>query len=578
MEYHAPDADIAFALTHIGGLADLLTLDEFNHLDISAGLDAVREAGRFAERAIAPTNRIGDLEGIQFVDGRVSLPPAMVEAYGRLNGAGWAAIGHPLEHGGGGAPLALTLAVREMLTSGNLALSMAPFLAGGVIATLMRHGRPEQQNRYVPRLVAGEWAATMDITEPQAGSDVGACTTRAEPRDDGSYRVFGQKTFISFGDHDLTDQVVHLVLARLPDGAPGTKGLSLFLVPKRLIAEDGSIGELNDLAVAGVEHKLGLRASPTCTMSYGERGDGAVAELVGAEHDGMRAMFTMMNDARVGVGLQGVAVAELATQWAIGYAKEREQGRALIIEHPDVRRMVLAMRAGVFAMRALVQATARAIDLAAHHPDPVARSAHQGRADLLTPIGKAWCTDLSVRIVSEAIQVYGGLGFIEEAGVAQLYRDVRITPIYEGTNGIQAIDLVQRKVIRDGGRAAKALLAESAATLDRLGATDPMLAKTLHSALSELEAATDWLLSHAGDPPTVLAGATAYLRLFGTVLGATLVAGGIDAAARAEKDGRRALTLLRVYAEHLLPDVYSLARQVTAGAESLYALTADEVS
>jgi alkylation response protein AidB-like acyl-CoA dehydrogenase len=456
MGYRAPQADIRFALDHVGQLGDLLGLASFDHLDTGLSGEMITEAARFVENVIAPTNRAGDTAGVRF-DGRdVRVPEAFGAAYRQFSGAGWGAVGYPAEFGGAGAPLTLNIAIREMVVSGNLAFSMCPFLAGGVAAVLLRYGTDDQRERYLPALASGEWSGTMDITEPQAGSDVGACTTHAERTADGGYLIRGQKIFISYGDHDLTEQILHLVLARLPDGPPGSKGLSLFLVPKLLLNPDGSLGPRNDVTVLGVEHKLGLHGAPTCVLAYGEQGRGAVGELVGQEHQGIQAMFTMMNDARLGVGLQGLALAELACQRAVTHARERIQGvpagtpagaRAAIIEHPDVRRMIMTMTASIAAMRAVVYATARAIDLAEQSGDADARAAWRLRADLLTPTCKAWCTDLGVELISTAMQVFGGMSFIEETGIAQVYRDARITPIYEGTNGIQAIDLVTRTPI-----------------------------------------------------------------------------------------------------------------------------------
>lgn len=587
MSYHAPHSDIVFALTTVGGLAEVLRFPEFSQLDSPTCADAVREAGRFAEQVIAPTNRIGDLEGVRFADGSVTVPAAFATAYQQLRTSGWAAIGHPPEYGGSGVPLGVTLAVRETLISGNLALSMCPFLAGGVIATLLRHGTAQQRERYVPPLASGEWAGTMAMTEPQAGSDVGASTAAAVRGDDGTYRVFGQKIFISYGDHDLTEQIVHLVLARLPGAPAGSKGLSLFLVPKRLIDEHGKLGERNDVAVTGVEHKMGLHGSPTCTLSFGDAGRGAVAELVGGEHDGMRAMFTMMNDARVGVGVQGVALAELATQRAVEFARQREQGRppgssepGPIAEQPDVRRMLLVASATVVAMRAVVHATAEAIERGDHHPDERVRAAARARADLLTPVCKAWCTDRAVEVVSTAMQVFGGMGFIEEAGIAQLYRDVRITPIYEGTNGIQAIDLVQRKLLRDKGAAVQDLLAEARTTVEALGATDPGSAHLLGAAIGLLHGTTEALLERAADPVALLAGASTYLRLFGTVLAGTSLARCVvrgRSASVVDRTWSRSAALLRCFCRYVLPEIHGLTLQVSVDAEELYALPSSEL-
>ncbi|MGY1806975.1 acyl-CoA dehydrogenase [Blastococcus sp. SYSU D00669] len=579
MRYRAPLADIGTALTHAAGLDELLRLPGFGHLDEGTVADLLAEGGRFAEQVLAPTLRAGDLAGVRLEQGRVRVPPSFRPVYRQLAEAGWASIGHPVEHGGAGAPLTLTLAVREMLFSANLSLAMCPFLAGGLVTALLAHGSDRQRDTYVPRLVSGEWAATMCITEPQAGSDVGAVTTRAVRTEDGTYRVSGQKIFISYGDHDLTEQILHLVLARLPGAPAGTRGLSLFLVPKRLVGADGNPAGHNDVVVTGVEHKLGLRGSPTCSLTFGA-GDGAVAELVGEEHRGIAAMFTMMNDARLGVGLQGVALAELACQSAVAYARERVQGRTAaaagpvpVIEHPDVRRTLLGMRATVAAMRALAYATARAMDLAAAHPDAAVRAAQQARADLLTPVCKAWCTDLAVEVVSRAVQVFGGSGFVEETGIAQLYRDVRITPIYEGTNGIQAIDLVARKVLRDGGRAVQELIGEAGRSAAQLDGRSAGPAGPLRAAVTVLAETTAWLVEQREATVAVLAGAAPYLRLLGTVVGGALLADtahGSRVRQQARDEVDRTGLLLRVYTGQVLPDVHALARQVASGAEDLY--------
>ena len=465
--YRAPLDDIRFTLDHVVPLATLASLPPFAHADRETLAALLDEAGRFAEEVVAPTNRAGDQEGARIVDGGVVTPESFRAAYTRYVTSGWGAMQHPESHGGGGFPLLAATAVKELVTSANMAFSLNPLLTTGAVHLLTHHGSPEQQARYLPRMVTGEWAGTMNLTEPQAGSDVGAVTARAEPAGDGTYRITGQKIYITYGDHDLSEQIVHLVLARLPDAPPGTKGISLFIVPRLLLDDQGEPAGPNDVQVVSIEHKLGIHASPTCVMAFGERGDGAVGELVGAPHDGMRQMFTMMNDARLGVGLQGLAVAERAAQQAEAFARDRLQGRAAgapigvqspIVEHPDVRRMLLETRATIDAMRALCYENARALDLAEHGADDDARRHGQQLADLLTPLSKSWCTDLGVELTSTALQVHGGMGYVEETGVAQHLRDARIAPIYEGTNGIQAIDLVARKLPVDGGGVVRRLL------------------------------------------------------------------------------------------------------------------------
>jgi len=533
---------------------------------------------------------VGDREGARIVDGGVVTSASFRDAYERYVASGWGAMQHPEEYGGGGLPLLASLAVKELITSANMAFSLNPLLTTGAVHLLTHHGSDEQRARYLPKMVTGEWAGTMNLTEPQAGSDVGAVAARAEPAGDGSYRITGQKIYITYGDHDLSEQIIHLVLARLPDAPPGTKGISLFLVPKRMVAADGSLGEANDVQVLSLEHKLGIHASPTCVMAFGEGRGGASGELVGEPHDGMRQMFTMMNDARLGVGLQGLAVAERAAQQAEAFARGRLQGRAPgaapgvaspIIDHPDVRRMLLETRATIDAMRALCYENARAIDLALHARDDAQRHAGQQLADLLTPLSKSWCTDLGVELTSTALQVHGGMGYVEETGVAQHLRDARIAPIYEGTNGIQAIDLVMRKLPSDGGGVVLRLLDELADV--ELSAKLADLEAPLQAAYEVARSVTAALLERRTEhTEDVLAGAGAYLRLLSTVIATGLVVRGVvraDAAAvGGALPGHPAGTLearvlrARVLVTRVLPTVHGLAPVVTAGADDLYAL------
>jgi 3-(methylthio)propanoyl-CoA dehydrogenase len=590
--YRAPLTDIEFTLRHVVPLSTLSELPAFGHADQETLAALLEEAGRFAEEVVAPTNRDGDREGARIVDGGVVTPASFHAAYDRYVSSGWGAMQHPAEHGGGGFPLLAALAVKELITSANMAFSLNPLLTTGAVHLLTHHGSEEQQARYLPRMVTGEWAGTMNLTEPQAGSDVGAVTARAEPVGDGSYRIFGQKIYITYGDHDLSEQIVHLVLARLPDAPPGTKGISLFIVPKVLIAADGTLGARNDVQVVSLEHKLGIHASPTCVMAFGEGGDGAVGELVGEPHDGMRQMFTMMNDARLGVGLQGLAVAERAAQHAEAFARDRLQGRAPgaapgvqspIIDHPDVRRMLLETRATIDAMRALCYENARAIDLSLNATDEGARRAGQSMADLLTPLAKSWCTDLGVELTSTSLQVFGGMGYVEETGVAQHLRDARIAPIYEGTNGIQAVDLVMRKLPAEGGATVLGLL--DTLVPDELPEPLADLAGPLGAARDVARAVTVELLGRSDRPVDVLAGASAYLRLLSTVIATGLVVRGVALAHGAAVDGSLpglpdgtldARTLrARVLVTRILPCVHGLAPIVTAGSDDLYALTPD---
>jgi len=599
--YRAPSDDIRFTLEHVTPLSTLAELPSFPHADLETVAGLVDEAGRFAAEVIAPTNRDGDREGARLVDGRVVTPDSFHRAYERYVASGWGAVQHPEAHGGGGFPLLVATAVKEMVTSANMAFSLNPLLTTGAVYLLTHHGSPEQQARYLPRMVTGEWSGTMNLTEPQAGSDVGAVTARAEPVGDGTYRIFGQKIYITYGDHDLSEQIVHLVLARLPDAPPGTKGISLFIVPRLLLDDQGEPAGPNDVQVVSIEHKLGIHASPTCVMAFGERGDGAVGELVGAPHDGMRQMFTMMNDARLGVGLQGLAVAERAAQQAEAFARDRLQGRAAgapigvqspIVEHPDVRRMLLETRATIDAMRALCYENARALDLAEHGADDGSRRHGQQLADLLTPLSKSWCTDLGVELTSTALQVHGGMGYVEETGVAQHLRDARIAPIYEGTNGIQAIDLVARKLPVDGGGVVRRLLEELVPDAD--GAVDGQVPSGVTDLLEPMRSARDLALTTgerllalaAERPQDALAGATPYLRLLATVVATGLVLRGAVAAQQRLDAGdhgpysaaflRARVLRARILVTRVLPVVHGLAPVVTAGADDLFALSPDD--
>jgi 3-(methylthio)propanoyl-CoA dehydrogenase len=593
-DYTAPVRDIRFVLEHVTPIGDLAALDAFEHADPELVFGLLEEAGRFASQAIAPTNREGDLEGARVEGDEVVLPASFERVYRQYVEAGWGTLQHPVEFGGGGFPLTVANAVKETITAANLAFSLGPLLTTGAVYLLTHHASDEQQQTYLPKMVTGEWSGTMNLTEPQAGSDVGAVTTKAVPQDDGTYRISGQKIYITFGEHPLTENIVHLVLARLPDAPPGTKGISLFIVPKFLVNEDGSLGERNDVKVVSVEHKLGIHASPTCVMSYGDEGEGAVGYLVGEPNTGMRGMFTMMNDARLGVGIQGLALADRAYQQALRYAQERRQGRgpssapgeqAPIIDHADVRRMLLTQRAYIEAMRALCCLNGYALDLAHASPDAGVREEQQKLADLLTPLSKAWCTDLGVELTSLAVQVHGGMGYVEETGVAQHYRDVRIAPIYEGTNGIQALDLVGRKLPYDGGAFVKGFLADLAAFAEELPEDLASIATNLRDGVAVLEELTTWVFAHRDEPNDVFAGATPYLRAFATVVGGWLLAKGAAAAQEQLDAGAGDADFLaakivtaRFYAEQLLPQVHGLVGAVTAGADDLYALSPEQLA
>jgi alkylation response protein AidB-like acyl-CoA dehydrogenase len=587
-EYAAPLADMRFVLENVVDLPGLAKLPGFEHADPEMVHGALEEAGRFFAQQFAPLNRIGDEQhSRRNDDGSVTTPDGFKAAYQRYVDAGWGGVPFPADYGGGGFPWLVGVVIQEMITSANMGFSLCPLLTQGAIDALMHYGDEAQKETYLPKMVSGEWTGTMNLTEPQAGSDVGALTTKAVPADDGSWRITGQKIFITYGDHDLADNIIHLVLARVPDAPPGTKGISLFIVPKFLVNDDGSLGERNAVDCVSVERKMGINASPTCVMAY----EDAVGYLIGEPNRGMRYMFTMMNNARLSVGLEGLALGERAYQQAVAYAHERRQGRAPgapagesspIVDMPDVRRMLLTMRCQIEALRCLAYLNAESIDLARRHPDESVRVWRQELADLLTPLTKGWGTDLGVELTSIAVQVHGGMGYIEETGVAQHFRDARIAPIYEGTNGIQAMDLVGRKLPMRGGGVMKDLQAEISRTVEELGNGGDELAligDRLDAGLSALRDATDWLLTNGlADPVDALAGATPYLRVCGVVVGGWLLARSAQAAARLLADGqgdaeflRQKMVTARFYVDQVLPQVHGLVPAVTAGAGDLTA-------
>ncbi len=591
--YTPPIDDIRFVLEHVVGLEDLLAADRFDGVDGDMVATVVEEVGRFLAEAVAPTNRDGDQIGsVRTDDGRVVTPDSFKTAYDQWVASGFGAMPFNPEYGGGGFPWVSAIAVQEMLTSANMAFSLCSLLTQGAIDALEHHGSPEQQAMYLPKMLTGEWTGTMNLTEPQAGSDVGALTTRAEPVGDGSWKITGQKIYITYGDHDLAENIIHLVLARTPGAPPGTKGISMFLVPKFLVDDDGSLGERNDVSCVSIEHKLGIHGSPTCVMSYGDDG-GAIGWLVGGEGAGMRNMFTMMNNARLSVGLEGLALAERAYQQALDYAQERVQGTAIgaepgtsspIIEHPDVRRMLMTQRAWIDAMRYLIYENAAAIDRAGSGGSDA--EAAKELTDLLIPLSKGLCTDIGCEMTSLAVQVHGGMGYVEETGVAQHFRDIRIAPIYEGTNGIQAADLVGRKLPMRGG----AVVAEHLDSLDerakQLGANAELevFGRVLTDAVAATRRSSEWLLQRAREHPAdLLAGSAPYLRMLGTV-----VCGGLAAKAamvaqeqraangeqNAELDGflHAKLVAAKFFGEQILPAAIALEGAVTAGVGDLYAL------
>jgi alkylation response protein AidB-like acyl-CoA dehydrogenase len=593
MRYHAPIADILFTMIHDAGL-DLGQKDGI-YADLGDGLAeaTLREAGKFAENILAPLNRVGDKEGAKFEAGRVVSAPGFSEAYQQWTAGGWNAITGPSDYGGTGLPVILNTACIEIWSAANMAFSLCPLLTLAAIEAVQSHAHGALKAVYLAKLVSGEWTGTMNLTEPQAGSDLGALKTRAERQQDGTYKLFGSKIFITFGEHDMADNIVHFVLARLPDAPKGTRGISLFLVPKFLADADGALGARNDVHCISLEHKLGIHASPTCTMVYGDHG-GATGFLIGEENKGLACMFTMMNSARLNVGVQGVAIAERAFQQALGYAKERRQGHVRgdtgeamspIVQHPGVVRMLMTMKAMTAAARAICFMTADSIDRSRREKDSSARELAGLRASLLTPVAKAFSTDIGSEVASLGIQVHGGMGYIEETGAAQFFRDARIAAIYEGTNGIQEIDLVQRKLGLSGGAAVHREIADMRAAAGALGQSNAKnfgeMEPCLTEAVDALERATAFMLdastTRAGD---VLAGATPYLRLFAYARGGTALARGALAANRllAAGNGDSALptriATARFFAENIAAGAGGLERDVTRGAASVHASAA----
>jgi alkylation response protein AidB-like acyl-CoA dehydrogenase len=582
MTYRAPISDMLLALNHGAGLQAAVRAGHYGDFDADITTAILEEAGKFATEVLAPLNRIGDQNGIKLKDGKVTTAPGWPDAYRRWTEAGWNAVSGPEAFGGQGLPLAINAACTEIWSASNIAFGLCPLLTLSAIEALDAHGSDELKRIYLGKLISGEWTGTMQLTEPQAGSDVGALRTRAERAADGSYRITGSKTFITYGDHDMTDNIVHFVLARLPDAPAGTKGISLFLIPKFMVNADGSLGARNDIHPSGVEHKLGMHASPTCTMTMGDHG-GAIGYLIGEENQGMRCMFTMMNQARLGVGLEGVGIADRAYQQALGFAQERKQGRAIgkqgdgsdpIIVHPDVKRMLMQMRALTAAARTICYATAVALDVATRATDAKVRTEAAARGALLTPIAKAFSTDIGSEVAYLGVQIHGGMGFIEETGAAQHYRDARITAIYEGTNGIQAIDLVTRKLGAQGGASVFALIDELSAIVKQVEVSnDPAFGSTgakLRDALGALDRTSRWLLEHlASSPNEALAGATPYLRLFGATLGGCMLASEALAVRKEGGDAQRHVALARFFAETMSVQAPSLEKTVTDGAESV---------
>jgi len=584
MPYSPRIEDHNFTLNHVADLESISKLNGFQHADPDTVSTILSEAGRFFEEVMVPLNRVGDEQGsVLDDDGQVRTPDGFKEAYDKFVESGWAAAHMPPEWGGGGLPYLVGVVIEEMYKSANLAFSLCALLTHGAVEALVQHGSDELKATYLEKLVTGEWAGTMNLTEPHAGSDVGALKTKAVKQDDGSYRLFGTKIFITWGDQDLTDNVIHLVLARTPDAPPGTKGISMFLVPKYLVGDDGELGERNDFKIVSLEHKLGIHASPTCVISFGDAGEGAVGYLVGEELKGMRNMFTMMNAARIGVGMEGLSISEAAYQHALEYAHDREQGRPIgappsesvpIVVHPDVRRMLLTMKAYTEAMRSLLYYTAQEGDFAFHGDDEEREKLAEDRLALLTPIVKAWCTDVGVEVASIGIQVHGGMGYVEETGAAQYLRDVRIAPIYEGTNGIQAIDLVMRKLPLREGDVVRSFITQMTDVLDEMNAHEDLgdFRDELTTAVQGLSDTTTWIGQRLieGEYDDALAAATPYLRQFGTVVGGWLMAKAAIAAKSSPVEFDEGflndkVTTARFYGEHLLPRANGLVSTIKAG-------------
>ncbi|CAK0760557.1 3-methylmercaptopropionyl-CoA dehydrogenase [uncultured Gammaproteobacteria bacterium] len=594
-DYTAPINDMRFVLNELVGLDRLAALPGCDSATPDLVDAVLEEAGKLAAGVLAPLNRVGDREGAKLKDGAVKTATGFPDAYRQFIDGGWNGVPFDPDFGGMGLPWAIAFALQEMWQAANMAFALCPMLTQGATELLAEHGNDAQKAVYLAKMISGEWSGTMNLTEPAAGSDLAVVRVKAVADGD-AYRIFGQKIFITHGEQDLTENIIHLTLARLPDAPAGSKGISLFIVPKFLVNADGSLGERNDVWCTGLEHKLGIMASPTATMTFGDNG-GAIGYLIGQPNRGLEYMFTMMNNARLVVGLQGVAISERAYQQAREFAKIRIQSKSMtepkgpsvsIIHHPDVRRMLLTMKVAAEASRALAYEAGAGLDIAKRDPDPAKAKAGQARVDLLTPIVKAWSTDLGCEVASIGVQVHGGMGFVEETGAAQHYRDARIAPIYEGTNGIQANDLVFRKVVRDGGASARVYIAEMKEVADDLAGRNHEAAVEIGSSLQQglevLEQATAWILENGkSQPVAVAAGACHYLRMFGLVAGGGMMA----RSARAVLDGPKGegyapsfleakLVSARFYATQFLPQATGLLVPLTDGHRTVMALNEDQ--
>ena len=589
-EYAAPLKDIRFVMQHLAGIDQVVALPGYEEATADVVDAILEEASRFSGEVLSPLNRIGDTQGAKWQDTVVTTAPGFKEAYRQFVDNGWNGLGCDPEFGGQGLPRLLATAVSEMWKASNHAFSLCPMLTQGAIEALMIAGTPAQKAAYLPNLVSGEWTGTMNLTEPSAGSDLAAVRSRAEPVGDGTYKIFGQKIFITYGEHDMTDNIVHLVLARTPNAPEGVKGISLFVVPKFLLKADGTPGERNDVYCVSIEHKLGIHGSPTAVLAFGDHG-GAIGTLVGEENRGLEYMFIMMNAARFNVGLEGLGDAERAYQRAVAYAKDRVQGTEVgvkggpkvpIIKHPDVRRMLMSMRARIEAMRALAYVTAAAQDNAHANPDEVARKQGQAFADLMIPVVKGWSTESAIDIASIGVQVHGGMGFIEETGAAQHLRDARITAIYEGTTAIQANDLIGRKIAREQGVTIKALIEEMRAAAAQLEGDLANVGARQIAAVDALEKAVLWIVANfSADPKATHAGAVPFLHLLGIVAGgwqmgrAALIAQARIKAGDGDPFWSAKLATTHFYADHFLTQAAGLAESVVAGAAGTLSIADD---
>ena len=596
-DYRAPTDDMLFVLEHIAGLPELANRQGYDHADLETVEGVLGEAARFMEEQLAPLNQKGDQEGVVVENDQIFHPDGFADAYARFVEAGWNGIALDESHGGGGMPWCVGLAVQEMMTASNMAFSLCPLLTQGAIDAISHHASETLQEIYLPKMVSGEWSGTMNLTEPHAGSDVGALTTKAVPQEDGTWLVSGTKIFITYGEHELSENIIHLVLARTPDAPPGTKGISLFIVPKFLVNDDGSLGERNDLRVVSSEHKIGIHASPTCVMSYGDE-SGAVGWMVGEENTGMGAMFTMMNNARLSVGLQGLSLTDRSYQQARQYSLDRKQGKAIgaqleagdsspIADHADVRRMLMTMRANAEAMRCVMYANAAAIDFANSSDDETEREYWDAITALLTPISKGWGTDVGVEMTSLGVQTHGGMGYVEETGAAQHWRDVRIAPIYEGTNGIQAADLVFRKLPLGGGQVLEKFISEIGHLAEQLLEDDRLcsMGQALLDGKEQFREAAVWLGGRlAGQPNDAAAGSVPFMRVAGVVVGAYYLARSAQAARQLLDSGEGdsdflndKITVASFYAEQILPTVAGLVPTITQGADRFFTIPNDRL-